>query len=138
MKKIFLDTNFLIDLMLRDEYKSICKRVLDIGFQYHMWFYISFLSVANYAYIARKRPQEELHEDIRLIIESFIVFAQNKEQIEKAISLRPKDFEDALQFQCAKQAGCECIITRNKKDFSFSDIPVFTAEEFLAEINLNS
>ena len=103
-----------------------------------MWFYISFLSVANYAYIARKRPQEELHEDIRLIIESFIVFAQNKEQIEKAISLRPKDFEDTLQFQCAKQAGCECIITRNKKDFSFSDIPVLTAEEFLAEINLNS
>lgn len=138
MKKIFLDTNFVIDLMLRDEYKSICKQVLDIGDQYGMWFYISFLSVANYAYIARKRPQEELYEDIKLIIESFIVFSQNKEQIDKAVSLKPKDFEDALQFQCAKQAGCECIITRNKKDFGFADIPVFTAEELLAKIDLNS
>lgn len=138
MKKIFLDTNFVIDLMLRDEYKSICKQVLDIGDQYGMWFYISFLSVANYAYIARKRPQEELYEDIKLIIESFIVLNQNKEQLDKAVSLKPKDFEDALQFQCAKQAGCECIITRNKKDFGFADIPVLTAEELLAKIDLNS
>lgn len=72
--------------MLRDEYKSICKQVLDIGDQYGMWFYISFLSVANYAYIARKRPQEELYEDIKLIIESFIVLNQNKEQLDKAVS----------------------------------------------------
>ena len=31
----------------------------------------------------------------------------------------------------AKQIAADCIITRNKKDFSFLDIPVWTPEEFL-------
>ena len=33
----------------------------------------------------------------------------------------------------AKKAKCRCIITRNKKDFIQSDIPVFTPTEFIAQ-----
>lgn len=50
-----------------------------------------------------------------------------------AIRLRAKDFEDALQYYTAKENGVDCIITRNKKDFYFSDFPVYTPEEFLSE-----
>lgn len=42
-----------------------------------------------------------------------------------------KDFEDALQYETAIGGNCECIITRNKKDFYFSQIPVYTPEEFI-------
>lgn len=131
MRKIFLDTNFIIDLTLRDEYKTLCRKVLDEGDLNGRWFYISFLSVANFAYIARKVNSDQLYRYIQLISESFIILDQNKDQLDKAVSLRAKDFEDALQYQCAKQGGCECIITRNKKDFGFSDLPVYTTEEFL-------
>lgn len=131
MRKIFLDTNFIIDLILRDEYKTLCRKVLDEGDLNGRWFYISFLSVANFAYIARKVNSDQLYRYIQLISESFIILDQNKDQLDKAVSLRAKDFEDALQYQCANQGGCECIITRNKKDFGFSDLPVYTTEEFL-------
>ena len=44
-----------------------------------------------------------------------------------------KDFEDALQYFSAVQAGADCIVTRNIKDFDFSTIKVLTPNEFLAQ-----
>ncbi len=133
MKKIFLDTNFIIDLILRDEYKAICKKFLSEGYINGRSFSISFLSVANFAYIARKLPKEELYKYLNILSESFQIIGHNREQLEKAIYLKANDFEDALQYQCAKQEKCECIITRNKKDFCFSEIPVLSAQEYLTE-----
>ena len=114
MKKIFLDTNFIIDFILREDYRPTCKKLLDKGDLNGKWFYVSFLSVANFAYIARKVPKDQLYRYLQLISDSFIILDHNKDQLDKAIFLKAKDFEDAIQFQCAKQAGCECIITRNK------------------------
>ena len=41
------------------------------------------------------------------------------------------DFEDAIQYEIAKENQQEIIITRNTKDFRKSDVPVFTPEEYL-------
>ena len=41
------------------------------------------------------------------------------------------DFEDALQHFSAKTVDADCIVTRNKKDFRASDIPVYELEEFM-------
>lgn len=42
------------------------------------------------------------------------------------------DFEDGLQYYSAIENHIDIIITRNKKDFKNSRIPVLTAKEFLA------
>ena len=42
------------------------------------------------------------------------------------------DFEDALQYYSAVHGRANCIVTRNPRDFSKSEIPIFTPEEFLA------
>ena len=41
------------------------------------------------------------------------------------------DFEDALQHFSAKTVDADCIVTRNKKDFTASEIPVYELDEFL-------
>ena len=46
-----------------------------------------------------------------------------------------KDFEDAMQYHSAMQAGTEAVITRNGIDFTNSKIPVMTAGEYLAMIS---
>jgi hypothetical protein len=46
-----------------------------------------------------------------------------------------KDFEDAMQYHSAMQAGIEAVITRNGKDFTNSKLPVMTAGEYLAMIS---
>ncbi len=45
-----------------------------------------------------------------------------------------KDYEDATQYRSAIDEHADCIVTRKKKDFIASTIPVFTAAEFLATI----
>lgn len=137
MKKIFLDTNFLIDYILRSEYTEICKEFLRFGTLNEYRFYISFLSVANFAYIARKLDRELLNRYLTLILELFEVIPNDKEHLRKAIELNSRDYEDSLQYYTAIDAGCEYIISRNKTDFNFSEIPVMTALEFL-EINDSS
>ena len=42
------------------------------------------------------------------------------------------DFEDGLQYYSAIENQIDIIITRNKKDFKNSKIPILTAKEFLA------
>ena len=43
-----------------------------------------------------------------------------------------KDFEDALQYFSAEQAGADCIITRNIKDFDFSSsVEALEPQDFL-------
>lgn len=134
MKKVFLDTNFIADYLLRPEYKPVCQEFLAEGMRRKTRFYISFLSVANFAYIARKLPREMLYGYLTTIVELFNIVENNKKQLYKALALNSSDFEDSLQYRCAKDAGCECIITRNHKDFSFSDIPVLSASEYLGKL----
>ena len=46
-----------------------------------------------------------------------------------------KDYEDATQYKTAILAEADCIITRNKKDFSKSSLPIYTVSEFLEILN---
>lgn len=133
MKNIFLDTNFILDYFIRDDYKSISERLLTFGRSSGMRFYISYLTVANFAYIMRKLEPRELYAFIREILDTFEVISNTSMQIKDAISHHASDFEDALQYEAAMNSRCECIISRNKKDFYFAEIPVFTAEEFVSE-----
>ena len=40
-----------------------------------------------------------------------------------------KDYEDAVQHMSAIKVKADCMVTRNKKDFRKSVIPVYTIDE---------
>ncbi|MDE6549596.1 MAG: PIN domain-containing protein, partial [Muribaculaceae bacterium] len=90
-----------------------------------------YLTVANFAYIMRKMPLDDLKTLIRRICRNFIIVSNTENQIQQALGLDASDFEDMLQYQAAKDANCDCIITRNEKDFVFSDIPVMSPASYL-------
>ena len=52
--------------------------------------------------------------------------------VRKALDSSFTDFEDAMQHFSAMTVEADCIVTRNKKDFSASEIPVYGLDEFLA------
>lgn len=60
MKKIFLDTNFIIDYFIREDYSGDAEKVMRLGDSRNMEFHISYLTVANFAYIMRKLSPEDL------------------------------------------------------------------------------
>ncbi|MCH5225370.1 MAG: PIN domain-containing protein [Muribaculaceae bacterium] len=131
MKKLFLDTNFLIDYFIREDFKGDAEKLMAKGSNEGFSFYVSYLSIANFAFILRKESREMLRSMIRRICELFEVVPNNKRQIVHCLEIEAKDFEDLLQYAAAKEAGCDYIITRNEKDYIFSDIPVFSASDFI-------
>lgn len=131
MKKIFLDTNFLLDYFVRENYMGDSEKLMVKGSEAGYAFYVSYLSIANFAFIMRKESRVMLLSLIKRICELFEVVQNTKSQIETSIDINGKDFEDVLQYAAAKEAHCDVIITRNQKDYEFSDIPVYSAGEFL-------
>ena len=132
MRKIYLDTNFIMDLLAREDENTImATKVVEKGKRLNLKFYISFLSVANFAYITRKQSKEILYSNLDVICELFDIESNDENQIIQAKYLDGEDFEDAIQYETAIKAGCECILTRNERDFHFAKIPVLTPSDFL-------
>ena len=134
MRHLFLDTNFVIDFFVREDFQGDAEKLMTIEKKAKSQFFISYLTVANFAYIMRKMPIDDLKSLIRQICRNFIVISNTESQIKRALDLNASDFEDMLQYQAAVDAHCDGIITRNEKDFAFSDIPVMSPASYLKTV----
>lgn len=135
MKKVFLDTNILMDFIENRDNRMYAETIIELGKTGFIQLYAAYLSFANMGYILRKRTQEERYRIIREAQQIATVLPCDGQQLERALTNPVKDFEDMLQYQCALAAGCDVIVTNNKRDFQeFCQLPFLTAEEFLLQI----
>ena len=133
MKRVFLDTNILIDYIQARAGGDDAKQLLMRGHDGEVSLYASFLTFANMAYILNGKA--DIYELFAMLTSFITVLPMDSDQLQAALSQRAKDFEDMLQYQCAKVAGCDTIITGNKRHFTeFCDLPLMTANEFLTEL----
>lgn len=58
----------------------------------------------------------------------------NKSQLQNAISMKPRDYEDAVRYLSALPYHPDVIITRDKKGFSDFNIPLMTPDEFISRV----
>ena len=135
-KKIFIDTNILLDVLCqRPLFKDDAFRLIDLAIDEQLELLIADLSIANIRYITRK---ELALADFYRVMEQFRPFLTvvpvGPKVVDDALALKAKDFEDALQYFAALQAGAECIVTRNVKDYLFAEIEVMTPHEFLTQL----
>ena len=133
-QRIFLDTNILIDLVTEKiPFSDQADQLLAIIDEYNIEVYASALSIANIAFFVtklRKKP----HDIVSKLLQWIKITDLNREVIDHAVVSKFSDFEDGLQyFSAISVKGIEAIITRNKKDFILSQIPVFTPTEFVKE-----
>jgi hypothetical protein len=83
-------------------------------------------------FILRHHAKEEIYDLVAKMREDVLVLPTDASQLDKGLTLFADDFEDALQYQCAKANSCDVIITNNGKDYAeFCDLPFMTAAEFL-------
>lgn len=130
--KAFVDTNIILDVLLKREGYVEAAKVLLAGGQDKGMLCTSVLSMANVVYILRKKLQgNALYVELGKLSKFVIPVGLSAEDYEQALQLKAKDFEDALQYFCALSNECTAIITRNKKDFKYSTIKVLSPEEFL-------
>ena len=136
MKNVFLDTNVLMDFVDNRENREYAETIIELGKTGAIQLYASYLSFANMGYILRKRMQEERYRMIRNARKIVTVLPCDSDQLDSTLATPVKDYEDMLQYQCALAAGCDVIVTNNKRDFQeFSELPFLTSEEFLLQID---
>lgn len=136
MEHIFVDTNIVIDLLSkREEFYKEAQELFTLADTKKVNLYVSALTFANTHYILSRDIKAE---EVRKVLIKFktltTVLPIDDKIIELALVSDFIDFEDAIQYQTAIQNGLELIITRNKKDFKNSKIPVLNAKEYLNKI----
>lgn len=135
MKKVFIDTNVILDFTQLREGADAAETILQMGDAGRIEVCTSVLSMANIAYIARKgRTREQLYAVMSGLFDFITTLAMDSEQLQAAIAQPAADFEDMLQYQCALNGGCDAIVTRNTRHFQYSKLPLFTPQTFLDNI----
>ena len=135
MKRIFLDTNILIDYIDNRVGADDAEQIFACGFSGEALLYASSLTFANMAYIIKGRTQEEKYDALRQMASVVEILPLGKQEVISAIAQPVKDFEDMLQYQCAKAAGCDYIVTNDHRHYDFSDIPHFSSAAFVEQLD---
>ena len=133
MMTVFVDTNILIDLLCeRESFVQSARMLFAYGYSGRLTLVLSSLSLVNAVYIARKYGYVDVRERLDDITEFVEVVDLRKEVAKRALTCEWKDYEDAVQYMSAIKENADCIVTRNKKDFGKSVIPVYTIEELMS------
>ncbi len=134
MKKVFLDTNVILDFVTeRDGYEDACD-ILQMGEDGKVVLCVSILTMANTAYVARKgRTSDELYAVMEGLADMLDVMQMDRSQLKTALEIKATDLEDVLQYACALYHECDVIVTRNTRHFKFSTIKVLNPKDFIRE-----
>lgn len=90
---------------------------------------------ANMMYVMRKQMTPDQIAEIFRKLSLIFEFADfSPAVLERAVTMKWKDFEDAVQSATAESVHADYIITRNLKDFTQSRVMAFTPSELLARI----
>ena len=136
MRRVFLDTNILLDVALQREHHDEAEEIIQRGDDNLIQLCASALSYVNIAYILRHHPLNELYNYERMLRQGVDVLAIDAEQIDYAIIHPVSDFEDMIQYRFAVSGRCDVIITNNRRDFfSFCSLPIMTARDYLSSYN---
>lgn len=131
--KVLIDTNVLLDVLtVREPFYKNSAIVWSMVEEGLIKGYISAISVNNIYYIAKKlRGVDEAEEIVDKVIRDFNIISLTREILKFSRTISKKDFEDLIQYFSAIHIGCDCIITRNKKDFPNDKMNVMEPAEFI-------
>ncbi|HAH53848.1 MAG TPA: hypothetical protein DCM02_00805 [Flavobacterium sp.] len=131
--RVVLDTNIILDIALRRENhflnSSAVFKKIDSSVVYG---FVTATTITDIYYIAKKEKGHQITIDfISNLIEIIDVIGIDRQVIIESLASKITDFEDAVQSVSSFLNNIDYIITRNKKDFSESEVKAITPKEFL-------
>jgi len=138
MTDIFIDTDIIIDLLIdRKPHSGEVAIIFTLIEQRKLKGYVSSLTFSNLYYLLRK---VESHNKVIAKLESIskllTILKVDQQTIKDAISSGFTDFEDSIQYNCARDCKkIDVLITRNVKDFKNTEIPVMTPADYLKMVS---
>ena len=132
MRKVFIDTNILLDVVLHREdfYKQSALIWSECEYK-KVQGYVSGISLNNMYYVLRKMVTPEVAlEYVRLVLDIFTVVPIDESILRLAANLPQKDFEDAIQLFSAVQIKADCLVTRDVSHFLSNFMPIVSPEKY--------
>src|SRR5690606_18176221 len=118
MKKIFVDTNIIVDLLAdRQPFSKFAIALFHKAEDNKLHLYTSSHALATTYYLLKKYIDEQLlRATLYDLLDFLTIISVDMEVIKKSLRSKHKDFEDAIQIFCTYTvAKMDCIVTRNKK-----------------------
>ena len=137
MKKVFVDTNVLIDLLAdRKPFSKFAIEIFAKAERKKVKLYTSSHTFATTHYLLKKYLNDA---ELRAVLYSLLTYvslvAINTDIIKKALKSKYKDFEDAIQIIAANTIPqLDYITTRNLKDYKDAGIVVLSTDELVKHI----
>ena len=140
MKRIFLDTNVIIDFLeQREPFFKAAANVIDLGAKQKIILYTSAISFLNCIYVIQKTiGYAKAVDSIKLLTQIIHVSPITNAEFFSALNVESPDIEDVTQYYSAISVGCETIITPNAKDFPKDTICIVSPDEFLKQWSENT
>jgi predicted nucleic acid-binding protein len=134
--KILIDTNIVLDLLLeREPFVENAILIFEQIEQGKLEGYIAATTITNIFYIIRKTESREVAiSAINRLLTGIQFCAVDRQTVETALSLSLKDFEDSIQLACATLSKLDGIVTRDRKDFVGSNLPIYSPTELLNQL----
>lgn len=134
MKKLFVDTNIVIDLLQkREPFYQDAAKLFAMAYYKKVRLLVSPTTYTTASYLLQKN-----NPDVKMLLSNLRQLVRistiSEQTIDDSLASSFNDFEDAVQYYSAIRSKAEVIITRNGKDFATSKIPVMTAGEYLAAL----
>lgn len=129
---MIIDVNVFEDVIRKRMGWVESKKILHLVENGQINGWISSLTKAILYFLCVKRVGEEKSRNlVDRITVGFSEIPLRHEINDRAIHCGLPKYEDNIQFESAKQFHLDGIITRNKKHYKQSEVPVYTPEEFI-------
>lgn len=135
MQNLFLDTNVVIDFLgNRIPFSNSAAKLFNFSLANKARLYIAAVSFNNIYYILR---QSKTERDTMTLLSKIATMATignvTDRVIKDSLISGFRDFEDAIQYNTALYINnIDAIVTRNKKDFKKSNLPILAPDEAVA------
>ena len=133
MKKVFVDTDVVLDLLLeRDPFYQRSAELFSLAHRRVVMIHLSAVTFSTLYYFLRKY-KGATHARAKLAgLRSIVtVLPTDAMVVDQAIASRFVDFEDAVQHFTALGSDMDVLVTRNTADFKHAQLPVKTPDAFL-------
>lgn len=134
MNNVLIDSDVILDFFFdRKPFSENATLILSLCESGKIRGFITPVICSNVYYLLRQTAKhEKVIEKLSQLMTIIDVLIMDREVVLQALNSNFKDFEDALQnFAAIKSGEIEAILTRNVKDYTLSEISVFTPESYL-------
>ena len=134
---LLIDTNILLDvLQVREPHFKFSLKIWGLcDYDDSITGYISSMSFVNLAYVMRKElTPDRMQEMYMTLVSTFKIINLQEEDLNSAVNMKWRDFEDAVQSAIASRIKADYIITRNVKDFQGSKTSAISPEDYFTNV----